>query len=335
MRKLVWLLILLAALWGAWWAVATAQMQSALSRLLDARRAAGWEVALDDITKAGFPLKLQNTLTGLSLADPAQGFQLKAAKTTLSAPLWWPGNLSLDTPRLHLDTAAGPLPLEVTAQDVAGRLFLSPGFALELEQLSLHSAALELEGPDGPLLEIAQPRAEMRHLSDQPMTYRLHILPDAITPGPLLRRLFSEDGPPPSAPSLAVEAEITLDHPLNRQLAKRGSAPRVQQIDLTGARIAWGDIGLAANGTVTVDAAGQPEGALTLKVQNWERLVNIAQRAGLLPPAMRLQVETMLRALENRGDVPGGLDLELVFTDGQMTLAGIPLGPAPRLPRAD
>ena len=56
MRKLVWLLIVLAVLWGAWWATATTQMQSTLTGLLDTRRAAGGEVTLKDISKSGFPL---------------------------------------------------------------------------------------------------------------------------------------------------------------------------------------------------------------------------------------------------------------------------------------
>ncbi len=335
MRKLVWLLILLAALWGAWWAVATAQMQSAVSRLLDARRAAGWEVNLDSISKGGFPLTLQNTLSGVSLTDPAQGFQLEAAKTTLSAPVWWPGDLSVKAPRLHLETAAGRLPVEVTAKDVDGRLSLYPGLALELQQLTLHSGMLELEGPDGPLLEIAQARAEMRHLAAEPKTYSLQILPDAITPGPLLRRLFSEDGPPTLAPTLSANAKVTFNHPLNRHTAMRRQAPQVQQIALSEARITWGNLALAASGTLTVDPQGQPEGALNLKVKNWARLVDIAQRAGVLPPSMRLQAETMLRALENRGGTPGGLDLDLAFADGQMSLAGIPLGPVPRLLRTN
>ena len=78
MRKLVWLLIVLAVLWGAWWATATTQMQSTLTGLLDTRRAAGWEVTLKDISKSGFPLALQNRLSGLAVAAPARGLAFEA-----------------------------------------------------------------------------------------------------------------------------------------------------------------------------------------------------------------------------------------------------------------
>ena len=85
MRKLVWLLIVLAVLWGAWWATATTQMQSTLTGLLDTRRAAGWEVTLKDISKSGFPLALQNRLSGLAVAAPARSLAFEAPQLGLVA----------------------------------------------------------------------------------------------------------------------------------------------------------------------------------------------------------------------------------------------------------
>lgn len=333
MRKLVWLLILLAALWGAWWVTATTQMQSAVTSLLDARRAAGWEVALDGTAKAGFPLTLANRLRGLALSDPKGQLSLNAPQATLSAPAWWPGDLSVAAPRLTVETRAGVLPVKVTATDFAADLSLHPGLALELDRLTAQSAGLRLDGPDGLLLEVAEVHAAMRQSANDPATYDLQVLPGAITPGPLLQRLFSEDGAPATAPRLAARVEVSFDKPIDRHAAVRGNEPRLQGVDLKVVRIAWGDIAMSAEGTLAIDAEGLPAGALTLKVTNWPRLLDIAQRAALLPPSMRLQVEAMLGALANRGDTPDGLDLELVFADGQMTLAGIPLGPAPSLLR--
>jgi len=333
MRKVIWLLILLAALWGGWWAVATTQMQSAVSSLLDARRTAGWEVALDGTAKAGFPLTLENRLDGLALADPSKRVTLQSSELTLSAPAWWPGDLSIKTPLLRLEAPAGALPVKVTATDLDARLSLHPGLALELKELAAQTAGLRLDGPDGMLLEVGQARAEMRQTSDRPRTYDLYFLPKAITPGPFLHRLFAQDDTPAAAPQVVARAQMTFDRPLDRQAGLRGNEPRVEEFNLTETRITWGEITLMAEGALAIDAQGQPDGALSLRVTNWARLVDIAQRAGLLPPSMRLQVETMLSALENRGDTPGGLNLELVFAEGQMTLADIPLGPAPLLLR--
>jgi len=90
-------------------------------------------------------------------------------------------------------------------------------------------------------------------------------------------------------------------------------------------------VALGAEGALTFDAEGIPDGVLSLRVTNWSKLLDAGERGGFLPPSMRGQVNTMLRLLEGRGGTPGGLDLDLVFADGQMVLAGLPLGPAPRL----
>lgn len=88
-----------------------------------------------------------------------------------------------------------------------------------------------------------------------------------------------------------------------------------------GARWPWAPRG------AHLDPAGIPDGVLSLRVTNWTKLLDAGERAGFLPPSMRGQVDTMLRLLEARGGTPGGLDLDLIFTDGQMMLAGIPLAP--------
>ena len=126
MRKLVWLLIVLAVLWGAWWVTATTQMQSTLTGLLDSRRAAGWEVTLKDISKSGFPLALQNRLSGLAVAAPARSLAFEAPQLDLSAPVWWPGDLSARASVASAALPAGalraqPAPCEARGGRTAGQ----------------------------------------------------------------------------------------------------------------------------------------------------------------------------------------------------------------------
>lgn len=332
MRKLVWLLIVLAVLWGAWWATATTQMQSTLTGLLDTRRAAGWEVTLKDISKAGFPLTLENRLSDLSVAAPARGLAFEAPQLDLSAPVWWPGDLSARASAANAALPAGALPLTLNMSDLRADVELHPGSTLQLEALKVRSAYLEVNGPDGPLLEAEEPQMRVTQSSAAARDYDIALLPGGITPGPLLRKVLGEGaGQPGGQPILSARMAVTFARPLDRHSAMAGRLPQIDALTVENVDAAWGDVALAAEGALTFNAQGTPDGVLSLRVTNWSKLLDAGERAGFLPPSMRGQVNTMLRLLEARSGTPGGLDLDLLFADGQMTLAGIPLGPAPRL----
>lgn len=332
MRKLVWLLIVLVALCGAWWAAATTQMQNTLTGLLDTRRAAGWEVTLKNIGKAGFPLTLENQLSGLSVAEPARGLAFDAPQLDLSAPIWWPGDLSARAPVASAALPAGALPLTLNMRDLRADVALRPGSTLQLEAIEVRSAHLEVDGPDGLLFEAEAPRMRITQSSNAARDYDIAVLPGRITPGQLLRKVLGEGaGQPGGQPILSARMGVTFARALDRHTAMAGSLPQIDALTVENVDAAWGDVALAAEGALTFDPEGTPDGVLSLRVTNWPKLLDAGERAGFLPPSMRGQVNTMLRLLEARGGTPGGLDLDLHLADGQMSLAGIPLGPAPRL----
>lgn len=331
MRAWVWLLILLAALWGAWWAFATTQMQAGVTQALEVRRAAGWQVENAAPRKAGFPQALETRIDRLAIAAPEGEDRLEVRDLALSAPTWWPLAPSLSAGRMTVETRAGALPLDIAFDTPTATLSLQPGLDLALQAAEAQSAALRIAGPDGPLLDLAVPRMEVQRRDADAAAYAVTFDAGQITPGPLLVRLLTPEAAPPAAPEATGRGVLTFDRALDLAAARSAKPPRLTGLEIGALQLSWGKLALTARGQVSLDAEGLPEGEVTLKLTQWRPLVEAAQRAGLLPPSMRLQVETMLGALENRGGTPGGLDLVLGFAGGQMTLAGIPLGPAPRL----
>ena len=328
MRKMIWLLIILAALWGAWWMLATTQMQNVMARAFDDRRAAGWEVTVKDISKAGFPLLLQNRLSGLSLADPKQDFAVEAPQLDLSAPVWWPGDLAVQAPVARVELRAGALPLELNLRDMRADLSLHPGLALQLEGMQIRSAQMQVDGPDGMLLEAEEPRAVVQQSSDVATDYGIALLPGSITPGPLLRKVLGDAAGPPI---LSARMAVSFAEPFDRHTVMQRTIPEVRALSIENIDATLGDVALAAEGALSFDAEGRPDGTLSLRITNWSQLLDAVERAALLPSSMRAQVDTVLRVLESRSGTAGALDLDLVFNQGEMALAGIPLGPAPRL----
>ena len=103
---------------------------------------------------------------------------------------------------------------------------------------------------------------------------------------------------------------------------------RPRATDLREAVIDWGDIGLSATGTLTIDPAGIPDGRITLAATNWRALLDLVAASGAIAPEL---APTWLAMAETLSQGTDRIDLPLTFENGRMSIGFIPLGPAPRL----
>ena len=327
----MWLLVGIAALWCLWWWLAATAVERGATAWLDARRAEGWRAELQELAVTGFPLRLTARAEGIALADPSRGLGVEAEALMLSAPAYWPGDLTLSLPEtpIRLDLPLGPFLLR--ASDAAGALRLHPGTALELEALSLQSGAWELNLPQGNLLSAEALALRLAQLPDAPARYRATLSAQGAMPGDLARGALAL---PPDWPRAVdrLEGDVTLHlaAPLDRRTLER-RLPRPEAIALDGLALAWGPVGFSAEGAVEIDESGMPEGDLRLVVENWPEATARAEAAGWITEARRGQAEVLLNALANMGGGAETLDLTLRFAEGEMFLGPILLGPAPRL----
>ncbi len=102
-------------------------------------------------------------------------------------------------------------------------------------------------------------------------------------------------GQPGGQPILSARMAVTFARPLDRHSAMAGTPPQIDALTVENVDAAWGEVALGAEGALTFDAAGIPDGVLSLRVTNWTKLLDAGERAGFLPPSMRGQVDTMLR----------------------------------------
>ena len=129
---------------------------------------------------------------------------------------------------------------------------------------------------------------------------------------------------------LTAKGAVVFNTPVYPRTAAQ-TPPQFRQIILDGAQVDWGGVALRAMGAVDVDASGVPSGEIELQARDWRNLLDVAQAAGVLPSARRGQAELMFSLLAARGGSADDLDLVLAFEGGQMTVSGLPLGPAPNL----
>lgn len=330
MRRLMIFLTVLALLWCGWWAVASAVAGRSVHAWLDARRAAGWQVDAT-VEKSGFPLALRHRLRDLALRDPATRTGFAADDVTLSAAAYWPGNLTLELPDTPIHLSVMGEDLSLRAQNAWADLDLSPGIALELARAEAKAGKWMLTSDGQTLADGKGIKVIVLEEGTEPGRYAFEIGAQGVTPGgPVRAALNLPVDWPQSFDSVIARMTVVFDRPLDRHM-RQGALPQPRHVTLSALDLAWGALRLTGSGDVAIAADGTPTGDVMLQVDNWQDTLDIATQSGLLPAPLRSQAQMMLGALANLGGGGEDLKVSLVFSNGEMALGPINLGPAPKL----
>lgn len=326
MRRLIWLLTVVALLWCGWWWGATTTLTRQAAELLD-----GSGVRFGDLTASGFPLTLGFEARDVEVQDPARGVSLRADWVQASAPSHWPGHLTVRLPDspIALDTPFGALSLHL--DDAVGQLMLRPGLMLEFDAARVTTAGWQINAAQGNwavgqnlLVSVERPEGAQAR-------YDIELRGDGLEPGDLLRAAL--DIPtawPRRFEALAAAITVSLSAPLDRSHLE-APMPDLRALNIRALDVQWGALRAQAEGTLSFETDGVPEGALSFVIANWRAAMAQAVRSGLITAEQSGQALLLLNALANMSGTPDDLDLTLRFETGQMFLGPIALGPAPRL----
>jgi len=331
MGKLIGFIVILAILCGGWWAIASTGLQRGISKWFDARRAEGWQADVARIDKKGFPLQLHAQLTDVALADPETGLAVSMTTLDLSAPIYWPGYVTVTLPETPITLASAALRATLTAADAKADLRLRPGTALQLQSLGFAGKAWAIDTAVGSVAGGDSIAVSMTQQTKGQPVYDVRIDAGSLTPGAIPRAFLglSEDWPL-AFDTVTGAMSVTFDKVWDRSAVER-RRPQPRVIDLQNMQFVWGPVEILATGNVTVDDAGLATGTVSVKAENWPAMVDMAQSAGYLRPDIRPQVEQMLGGLAQMSGRTDGLDLTISLKEGRMSMGFIPLGRAPRI----
>jgi hypothetical protein len=82
---------------------------------------------------------------------------------------------------------------------------------------------------------------------------------------------------------------------------------------------------------LTIDEAGTPTGTINIQAENWQVMLDLAERSGALPSGFRQQAESGLSSLARFSGDPSALDVQMNLRGGFMFVGFIPVGPAPKI----
>lgn len=343
MRWLIWAVVAAALVWSGVWLAGSTVLRRAAGDAAQDLVARGLAERAPDVAVRGYPNRLDLTLSGIALADPASGLRYEAPFLQVFALVYRPWHVIAALPPEQRLT----LPDGTAATLTAGRLRLSvvaePATALPLDRLVFEGEGLRLvlAGPEAPApaaagtgaatgLALATLQLATRRDPSRLNWHELDLAAAGLAPDPAFFAALPEGRSlPPEIARLHLRAFAGLSAPLDRFAGR--TMPRLAALDLTEALLDWGTLRISAAGSLAPDAQGLAEGRIDIRIDDWPAALDAAVAAGLIRPEIAPTWAEFARRLTEGSDDPMRLDLPLVYARGRASLGPLPLGPAPRL----
>ena len=329
MRKLLWLLVILALAWSGYWAAGAVGLGRGLDRWLELRRGEGWQAEVRETRTKGFPFAFETRVEGISLVDPETGLGWTAPRFDIRAeahaPTYveaiWPDTQEILTPHETIS---------VEAIEIAAGLGLVPGPALALDTSDVSLISVTLRSSAGWNARLDSGELATRRLAD-PLVHDIIFSARGLKPARQILELLDPLAKlPPSITTMELDMEAAFDAPWDRH-AIEDRRPQPTALDIRLLKAKWGRIEFEAAGAVTVDGAGTPEGEIAVRAVNWREMLEVADAGGWVPQEFLPTIERGLEVLAGLSGNPETIDATLSLSGGLVFLGPIPLGPAPVL----
>ncbi len=330
MRKLLWLPIIAAALFSAYWGASAWMLNRSLSGWFDQQRNAGWVADYTRLKTGGFPTRFDTRIQDLELADPWSGLAWSAPLFRFFAPSIRPGDITAIWPERQI-LATPEQKITITADTMRATVLFNETTDLNLARISFDLARVAMTSTQGWENRLTSGRLFLAQIPGPANTYRVEFDARDLTPAAaFLKRFERVTLLSDQIQGARIDAIVTFDAPWDRFAVER-ARPQPTHIRLTAARATWGELDLQLAGELKVSPDGVPEGQISVKARNWRQMVEMAREMGALPPEME---STLLRTLDVLAGLSGDkdtLETRLTFRNGFVAFGPIPLGAAPNL----
>jgi hypothetical protein len=326
MRVILWLTALACALYGGYWAVSSRAVLEGTNAALADLRSDGL-ADYGTVELSGFPSRFD-----LRIETPAffsaDGFaRWQAPYVQIYALSYQPNHIIAVWPQTQKVTL-GSETLEVNSTDARASVVFGIGASLPLDHAQMVAQGITVVSDADWGADLTEMRLAMRQGTSAANAQEvgIEVLNLGLTGGTAEQLIAA--GPLPARVDRArLDAVLSLDGPIDRFTPKKGL--RVLAMDVRALELDWGNARLRGDGALAINAAGQPEGRIALRVANWRDLLATAIGLGLVRSEFAVTVESALGQLAQSSGDPEMLELPLVFAGGRMSLGPLPLGPAP------
>jgi hypothetical protein len=326
MRKLTWIVVILAALYGGYWVAGSRAALSGMRAALDGMKADG-SGDYAAVTLHGFPSRFDITIDRPRLLSADGRIGWSAEFLQLLALSYRPNQVIAVWPQEQTITLDGR-DLRVNAESLRASVTTEPTLSLALDHAEVEGLTLGVDVPPGRVIAdklILAARQAGRGLN----SYDLALV--ATRPGPdaALRRMLDPAGAlPPAAEEIRITANATFERRLDRSSLE--APPRLVALDGVDARLVWGSARFTVTGSLAADADGYAQGGLEVTAEDWEQIFALARSLGIVPAGDAARLHQILSVMAQGAPEPGTLKVPLRLEGGLIRLGGVAIGIAPR-----
>ena len=330
------------AAYAGWWLHAAGLAHQAIDSWVETQRAQGWHVELDDVAVQGFPLRIQAVARRFTVErDVPVRWRWAGPRLSASMPPWGGREVAVSFPGAHtieFEASDGRKTIALQSDKAGGTVHVTDDGKIILVTIALGTTQADL--PDLGVAKLAKFDLSVG-AQVQPAT------PASSDPrAPEVGRLtLGADGielPEKVAPTLGPRiAHAELD------LILRGAIPAARTeaalaawrdaggtIDLIKLRLQWGEFQGEAEGSAALDAALQPQGALTVRAWGVAAAIDALVAAGQVRPREGATAKVVLHGMAKPGATPGvppEIELPLTIQDRKMFLGPVPIARIPTI----
>ena len=327
MRRLTFIVLALAALYGSYWFIGATALAKGIDAQISAMQADGWTVQTTDLTTEGFPSRFDTSASDITLGTPDRGLIWRVPFAQANALSYRPNEVILVLPE-HQEIEIDGKTYEVQSDGLKASATVAANTALDLTSFTAQSGPLAVDGATGELVSLSNGIVALRPSGPAPLTYDVYANLDGLTLSAGLRRLLDPTSAlPETFAQSTIDGTVTLSAPLDRHALTAAEVPQIDGFKINAMTLTWGKLSLRASGEIAIDSAGLPTGKLTLSAQNWSQVLDMAVQAEIID-------QTVVRTVKNMAKLMAGgstdLSVPVSFQNGMMSLGPIPAGPAPR-----
>lgn len=328
MKRLTFVVIAAALLWSGFWFFQANLQKQAIERWFDSRRAEGWAADYTDLSVAGFPNRLDTTLSDPRLGDPESGIVWDSGFLQLFRLSYNPKHIIAIVD--NAQSFATPYStLNVTTSDARASLKLLDTDSWAVERMILVTENLNAVSDQDWNLRADVAQLSLEATPDAPSDYRMALDVRGLR-GVIPGIVTASDSAQTPIDRITADVVVSMSGPLTRT-AVESRRPQPQSLTVNLAEAEWSGLRLAAAGKLDITQSGTPVGTLTLKIRNWREMLTRERDAGRLTQTALDQIDFVLTLISGLTGNPETLDLPFDFKNGQIWLGPLHMGEAPRL----
>jgi hypothetical protein len=337
-------LALLLAAYSAWWLHAAGRLRDGVADWVEARRADGYAVTVEDVTVQGFPLRLRAMAQGFSIGrDAPVAWRWTGPRLTASGPPWVGRTFLVSAPGAHkveYDSASGRRSIPFAAEKAEGTVRIG-------DDLKIARIDVDLEKIVGTWPELGEVKAGQL-LFAVAAPGKIEPLPATSPRAPEVGRLAliaaDVDLPQNAAPAALgprlnrFEAEILLLGAIPTAHTKTALAEWRDAggtLELDKLRLHWNEFQAETQGSVALDAQLQPIGALTARMWGVGNAIDALVAGGAVKPRDGATAKVVLRSMAKprnpTQNIPPEVEVPLAVQDKKVYLGPIAIAPMPTI----